>query len=267
MASMLYLLLMVRAVQNTFGNSTAFVFGPVTVNAIIPVIYVILGAKDQRPFWAAGIDQFQKIIGFRFRKRPEKSFVNDKQVKPGIGLFNLILRIQAFPELFCAAGKAAASVVIRPLGGWWICFPVFLYRGFQQGLDPTDGRVAAEQKDLPACLFDPLGFVSSRIFFQADTRLKTLLRSLPGFQKESDDFFCIGADRRSPGLEIILRVGKILPMVLRHMGGYHDRVPLTAGLSWMDSHPVPVEEYFHRIARHTDADRFSNQVIWDRILV
>ena len=56
-------------------------------------------------------------------------------------------------------------------------------------------------------------------------------------------------------------------MVLRHMRGYHDRVPLTAGLSWMDSHPVSVEEYFHCIARNTDADRFPNQVIWDRILV
>ena len=70
-----------------------------------------------------------------------------------------------------------------------------------------------------------------------------------------------------PGLEIIFRVGKILPMVLRHMRGYHDRIPLAAGLSWMDSHPVPVEEYFHCIARYTDADRFPNQVIWDRILV
>ena len=79
------------AVQDTFGDGTAFVFGPVTVNAIIPVIYVILGTEDQRPFPAAGIDQFQKIIGFRFGKRPEKPFVNDQQVKPGIGLFYLLL--------------------------------------------------------------------------------------------------------------------------------------------------------------------------------
>ena len=41
------------------------------------------------------------------------------------------------------------------------------------------------------------------------------LRSLSGFQEEADDFFCIGADRGCPGLEIIFRVGKILPMVLR----------------------------------------------------
>lgn len=103
--------------------------------------------------------------------------------------------------------------------------------------------------------------------FQADTRLKSLLGSLSGFQKEADDFFCIGADRRSPGLEIILCVSKILPMVLRHMRGYHDRIPLTADLSWMDSHPVPVEEYFHCIVRHTDADRFPDQIIGNRILV
>ena len=138
---------------------------------------------------------------------------------------------------------------------------------FQQSLDPTDGRIPTEQKDLAACFFDPFGFVSVRIFFQAGTRLKALLRSLSGFQKEADNFFCIGADRGSPGLEIILRVGKILPMVLRHMRGYHKRIPLTAGLSWMDSHPVPMEEYLHCIARYTDADRFPNQVIWDRILV
>lgn len=79
-----------------------------------------------------------------------------------------------------------------------------------------------------------------------------------------DDCFCMGANRGSPGLEIILCVGKILSMVLRHMRGYHDRILLTVGLSRMDSHPVPVEEYFHGIAGHTDADRFSNQVIWNR---
>ena len=67
------------AVQDAFGDGTAFVFGPVTVNTVIPVIYVILGTEDQRPFPAAGIDQFQKIIGFRFGKRPEKPFVNDQQ--------------------------------------------------------------------------------------------------------------------------------------------------------------------------------------------
>lgn len=120
---------------------------------------------------------------------------------------------------------------------------------------------------MPARFFDPLSFVSICVFFQADTRLKALLRSFSGFQEEADDFFCIGADRGSPGLEIIFRVRKILPMVLRHMRGYHDRVPLTAGLSWMDSHPVPVEEYFQCIARDTDADRFPDQIIGDRILV
>ena len=88
-------------------------------------------------------------------------------------------------------------------------------------------------KDLTACFLDPLGFVSVRIFFQADTGLKTLLRSLSGFQEEADVLFCIGADRGCPGLEIIFRVGKILPMVLWHMRGYHDRVPLTAAsLGW-----------------------------------
>ena len=45
------------AIQNTFGDSTAFVFGPVIVNAIILVIYVILGTEDQRPLPAAGIYQ------------------------------------------------------------------------------------------------------------------------------------------------------------------------------------------------------------------
>ena len=78
------------------------------------------------------------------------------------------------------------------------------------------------------------------------------------------------AEYSSPGLEIIFRVRKILPMVLRHMRGYHDRVPLTAGLSWMDSHPVPVEEYFQCIARDTDADRFPDQIMiitvrWSRL--
>ena len=33
------------SVQNTFGDSTAFVFGPVTVNAIISVIYILLGTE------------------------------------------------------------------------------------------------------------------------------------------------------------------------------------------------------------------------------
>ena len=84
------------AVQNPFSNGTAFVFGPVTVNAVIPVVYIILGTVDQRPFPAAGIDQFQKIIGFRFGKRSEKPFVYDQQIKPAIGLFNLVLCIQAF---------------------------------------------------------------------------------------------------------------------------------------------------------------------------
>ena len=79
------------AVQDAFGDGTAFVFGPVTVNTVISVIYVILGTENQRPFPAAGIDQFQKIIGFRFGKRPEKPFVYDQQVKSGISLFNLVL--------------------------------------------------------------------------------------------------------------------------------------------------------------------------------
>ena len=58
------------AVQDTFGDGTAFVFGPVTVNAVIPVIYVILGTEDQRPFPAAGINQFQKIIEYSVASEP-----------------------------------------------------------------------------------------------------------------------------------------------------------------------------------------------------
>ena len=56
------------AVQDAFSDSASFIFGPVTVNAAILVIYVILGTEDQGPFLAAVIDQLQKIIGFRFRK-------------------------------------------------------------------------------------------------------------------------------------------------------------------------------------------------------
>ena len=96
LTSMLYLLLMMRSRMPSATALPSFVFGPVTVNTVIPVIYVILGTEDQRPFPAAGIDQFQKIIGFRFGKRPEKPFVYDQQVKPGISLFNLVLCIQAF---------------------------------------------------------------------------------------------------------------------------------------------------------------------------
>ena len=69
-----------NAVQIPFGDGTAFIFGPIAVDAVIPVIYVILSAEDQCPFPAAGIDQFQKIIGFRFGKRPQKPLVNDQQV-------------------------------------------------------------------------------------------------------------------------------------------------------------------------------------------
>lgn len=84
------------AVQNTFSDGAVFIFGLVAVNAIILVVYVILGTEDQRSSPATGIDQFQKIIGFRFGKRTEKLLVNDQQVKPGIGLFDLVLCIQAF---------------------------------------------------------------------------------------------------------------------------------------------------------------------------
>lgn len=61
-------------------------------------------------------------------------------------------------------------------------------------MDPTDGRITGEEQDLAACLFDPLSFIPVRIFFQADTGLKSLLRSLSGFQKESDDSFGIRTD-------------------------------------------------------------------------
>ena len=33
-----------NAVQNPFGDGTAFIFGPIAVDAVIPVIYVILSA-------------------------------------------------------------------------------------------------------------------------------------------------------------------------------------------------------------------------------
>ena len=52
------------SVQNAFSNCTPLIFGPVTVDAVIPVIYIILGTEDQRPFLAAGINQFQKVISF-----------------------------------------------------------------------------------------------------------------------------------------------------------------------------------------------------------
>ena len=38
------------AVQDTFGDGAAFVFAPVTVNAVVPVIYIILGTEDQRVY-------------------------------------------------------------------------------------------------------------------------------------------------------------------------------------------------------------------------
>ena len=43
-------------VQDPFSDGAAFVFGPVTVNAVIPVIYIILGAEDQRAFLTICID-------------------------------------------------------------------------------------------------------------------------------------------------------------------------------------------------------------------
>ena len=101
-------------------------------------------------------------------------------------------------------------------------------------MNPANGRIATEHENLATYLFSPLGFEqSSCIFFQTDTRLKTLPRSLSGFQEEADNFFCIDAERGGPGLEIILRIGKTLPMFLRHMRGYHDQIPLAAtSLGW-----------------------------------
>ena len=121
-------------------------------------------------------------------------------------------------------------------------------------------KITTEQKDLTACLFDPLSFVSICVFFQADARLKALLRSFSGFQKKRTTFSVLGADRGGPGLEIILGIGKILPMVLRHMRSYHDWIPLTADLSWMDSYPVSVKKYLHCIACYANADGFADQV-------
>ena len=71
----------------------------------------------------------------------------------------------------------------------WICFPLFLYREFQQCMNPTDGKVAAEHKDLAACFFNPVSLVLIHIFFQTGTRLKALLRNLSVFQEEADNFF------------------------------------------------------------------------------
>lgn len=76
------------AVQNTFSNGTAF--SPVTGNAVIPVIYIILGAEEQCVFLPAYIEQFQKIIDFRLRERPEMPFINEQQVKLSIDLFYLM---------------------------------------------------------------------------------------------------------------------------------------------------------------------------------
>ena len=149
--------------------------------------------------------------------------------------------------------KSATPVVVRPLGGWWIYFPIFLCRGFQQCMNPTDGRITTGHENLAACLFNPLGFVSPRIFFRLTQDINPCSGAFPDSRKKRTTFSVLGR--------------KILPMVLRHMRGYHDRIPLTADLSWMDSHPVPVEEYFHCIVRHTDADRFPDQIIGNRILV
>ena len=57
-------------VQNAFSNRAPLVFGPVTVDAVIPVIYIILGTEDQRPFLAAGINQFQEVIMISIRNPP-----------------------------------------------------------------------------------------------------------------------------------------------------------------------------------------------------
>lgn len=106
-------------------------------------------------------------------------------------------------------------------------------RGFQQGLDPTDGRISTKYGFASMLLRSALSFVSICVFFQADTRLKALLRAFPDSRKKRTTFSALGPIIGSPGLEIIFRVGKILPMVLHGIC----EVIMTgsmAGLSWMD---------------------------------
>ena len=57
-------------VKDGFSNSAVFIFSTVTVNPEVPVICVVVGAKNHSPFAAAGLDDFKEIIRLSLRKQP-----------------------------------------------------------------------------------------------------------------------------------------------------------------------------------------------------
>lgn len=137
----------------------------------------------------------------------------------------------------------------------------------QQNTQSPDRWFTAERKDLPTGFLDAFLRIAVSILFEADAGLEPLFGSLAGVQEEPHDLLCIWADCRSPGLEIILCIRQVLPVVLRHVRRNRDRIPLAAALSWMHSNPVAMEIDLHGVTGHTDADRLADQIVRDRILV
>ena len=83
-------------IQDTFSNSTVFVFCTITVDSIVPFVGVILRTEDQSSFLAAGFNDLQQVVCFSFRKRSEEPFINDQQVIFRVRRFELMLSIDSF---------------------------------------------------------------------------------------------------------------------------------------------------------------------------
>ena len=55
-------------VQDCFSHCAVFILISITVDAVIPIISVVLSTEDDRTFLATGVDDLQKVIRFRFRE-------------------------------------------------------------------------------------------------------------------------------------------------------------------------------------------------------
>ena len=55
-------------VQDCFSHCAVFILITITVDAVIPIISVVLSTEDDRTFLAIGVDDLQKGIRFRFRE-------------------------------------------------------------------------------------------------------------------------------------------------------------------------------------------------------
>lgn len=64
------ILIMDDSVQDCLSDSTVITFGPVTVDSIVSFVRIVLSTEDHGTFPAAYLDDFEQVIGFRFREWP-----------------------------------------------------------------------------------------------------------------------------------------------------------------------------------------------------